>query len=1229
MVLFALHQKPLSKDRILRLFIRFIYILAALLYMGQTHGWGQVTKKPTKPVESRADSIARVRKYKQDSLLAVRKHALDSANASRKHALDSATRAREARADSIRISRDRKADSVAKARKKVSDSAAAIRKYKESKKCKDSIAKSKLLKTKALTDSRKARTDSLQRIRQHATDSTAAIRKVRTDSMRNIQKKRTDSLARVKKYKASKRYTDSVTLAKRHRTDSFKAVQKLFRDSITTTRKRLMDSAKLVRTKKLDSVKLIRKRHTDSLASARKAKTDSIAKKKDVKTKLAKANEKKKQEALKLKLELKLKQKREEWSNKTMLKKPWGPKRRFFQNSFTHYNYYYNANRKMEEASLNMQRANKDNYDTLIGLFPFDPLKDSSLMSADMDSIIRKVSVGIQIHDPRTKWGNDMYLLLGQAYYYKGGFENASIAFRYIIANDQKNKLKNKKGSTYSRSKEAPSIVDKKKKSKLAFWQHKSVHNDAILWLARTYVTAGQIDNAGSVLSLLEFDSDLPENLKGRLAIEKAFTYLKTYSYPEASEQLEIARLDNNLPKWLRVRAAFLNGQILQRLGNHELAATNFEFVLDFYPKLEMDFYARKYIADNRLMAGTNVANATTPLRKMLRDAKYANYYDQVYYVLGKLEARAGDINDAATYFTKSTTVPKASKKQKALSFAALGDVYYSSGQYQAAKAAYDSAGKYSGGVKDKSLAVIAQRTTGLSEMAGPANLIRETDSLLRMAAMSKREQQQIAKRFLRELERKIEDSIAAAENAGVAAAAAENTGEDRGNAGGWYFSNPSLISQGSTDFKRKWGGRPLTDNWRRASGAPLAGGSKSGGGENGGSEDENDSELVKGKDKNGLPTEEALLAKVPNTPQQKELAEKILHKSYILLAKAYVKQLDDNEQAIKTLDTLNKRFPNHTQKEEELYLRYQIAVKKNQFDKAQAYATALLEKFPNSQYAKLLQPGKSESKLTNDNTNEVARYFDETYALLLKHQYSEALLRAENAQKKYENAKYRKRFDVVQAMAYAGSGNYLVADSLISQFIKANPTDSLNEWAAAVKTHIQDMKNGGKPAWYTDKPYVYKGNNTAKPVTSSDTEKPENPSPTPPQPEVSDVPVSYIYEADSPHMAILVLPGLDDRTADLKKKLKRFDSLKMGANGHQLLLDFYRMKEAVMIVKGFSNASQAKTYMNELKTSDSFIDFADGEVNLMVISGRNYKKMFAEKSTESYLTFFNNNYLK
>ncbi len=95
------------------------------------------------------------------------------------------------------------------------------------------------------------------------------------------------------------------------------------------------------------------------------------------------------------------------------------------------------------------------------------------------------------------------------------------------------------------------------------------------------------------------------------------------------------------------------------------------------------------------------------------------------------------------------------------------------------------------------------------------------------------------------------------------------------------------------------------------------------------------------------------------------------------MMAKAYYKQLEDYTQASATLDTLDSRFPNHNQKEEELYLRYQIAIKENKLDKAQLYSQELLAKFPESEYASTLRPRKSESKAEKNTTGmTVQGYF-------------------------------------------------------------------------------------------------------------------------------------------------------------------------------------------------------------------------------------------------------------
>jgi len=1106
-------------------------------------------------------------------------------------------------------------DSLKAVRKHVADSAAALRKYHSSKRYKDSVVHAKSRKAKELKATRKTITDSIKDARKHINDSLVGIRHSGTDSIKLVQNKRTDSLAKIKKYKGSKRFTDSVTIAKRTHTDSIKNVHKHFADSMARARKHTLDSAKLVRKHYTDSIKIVRTKTLDSVKLVRKHRADSLLKVKNDKLKAAKAKEKKANDSKNLKLEIKMKNKHEKFTNQSMLKKKWTPVRRFFQNSFTHYNYYYNANRKMEEANLNMLRGGrKENYDSVIGLYPFDPNKDSALLSADMDSIIRKVSVGVQIHDPRVKWGNDMYLLMGEAYYYKGRYENAATTFRYIISNDQEIKKEEQKGSHTGKSKEAPSIAEDDK-SRLDFLKHKSVHNDAILWLARTYTQSKHVEFSEAVISLLASDPHLPEDLGGKIAEQKAFAYLAEENYTAASKQLVVMVKDNTLPDWLRMRAAFLNGQLLQNMGKHAEAAASFDRCLDFFPKLDMDFYARKLSSDNALMAGADVADAMNPLKKVLNDGKYVSYYDQVYYALGKLSLKANKPDDAIDYLTKSAETPKATKKQKALSFATLGDVYYTTGAYADAKRAYDSASKYAGtSSKDTAVLAAIQRSKGLNEISVPAGVIHDQDSLMALSELSKKEQQSAVRRYLRDLENKIADSIRNAEEASIAVINQPDAANDAGDAGNWYFSNPTTMQQGSADFKRKWGNRPLTDNWRRAAGAPLTAGTSNPTGL------EEDNATDDKTTVNGLPSEESLLAKIPNTKAQKEVSAKLEIKAYILLAKAYIKQLKDYNQALTTLDTLDAKFPNHNEKEEELYLRYQCALKQNELAKAQAYSDEFLKKYPKSEYAALLRP-KGDSKGNQMIDNEtVPAYYATTYDQIMKHDYESALARVNIAKTRVDDPVYKKRFEIAEALAYAGQKNYNMADTIINKFIKTNPSDSLSGWATQISSFIKDMRKNGVPSWYydtiaVDNKMAKKGPKAPKPAAP--------PKPKPP----SDIPTAYTFAATDEHYCILVLPGLDSRTAPLKEAIKDINTSKGLNDSLNLLIDMYNTNLTVFIVKKFPDADQAKSYMNLLVKEQALKGYQENEVQAMVISTKNYKKLYADQEPERYQSFYNAHY--
>lgn len=1192
------------------------------------------------------DSLAQVQKQ-QEALRKAQQASRDSAAKARQKTLEQMRAEQKRKTDSATAARKKISEQLAKARKHRTDSLARIRKYKESKKYKDSVARVRKEKVEVLQAARKAKADSAAAARKKIADSAIAARKVITDSIKARQKKRTDSLARIRKYKESKRYRDSVAVVKKMKLDSAQAIRKARTDSMTASRKKVADSLKAIRKAKTDSLTAMRKARTDSLAAQRKLRADSLAKKKEKREKDQKVRQKDKENRQQLAFELKLKKKRSAYSNEKMLKKRWGLPRQLVQNTFTRYNYYFNTDRKMDEALENMQRARKDNYDQMIELFPFNPDRDSSLLSADMDSIIQKASVGIQIHDPRTKWGDDLYLLLGQAYFYKGKYNEAAIAFRYILSLKDKKKKKSSSSSySSSKSKGAPTLLQKDKQGALDFLKHRSVHNEAVLWLARTFTQSKQEGNAESVLDLVETDPNFPDALKGRLALEKSFIYLGQKDYAAASKQLGVVAQDKNLPDWVRMRAGFINGQIQQNRGEYVASAASFKQVTDLNPKIDMDFYAKKNMAYSLMLAGGDQQEAVASLKRVLNDGKYSPYYEQVYYVLGRLSSNSGKDEEAIGYLKEGLQSAKVTPKQKAQSFAALGGIYYKAGNYVESKAAYDSAAILASHLppSDSGMIVAIKRSQALGKVTAPISIIRTQDSLLALAQLTEKEQRAAVRKYIRSLEQRRADSIFQAENAGLNAAMQNSTaGNPASNNpyANWYFANPALMQKGQNDFKSKWNNRPLADNWRRSAAGGFA--SNQGNNNNKQQTDDESPEL----DENGLPTEESLLAAIPVQPERQAVAVALIQKAHVDLANAYVRELEDYPPATRTLDTLDKRYTDHQYQAEGLYLRYLVAMRQNKLPESQAYADRILQQYGNTRWADLVRPTEGASEAQAVNNAEIAAYYDETYGMLIARDYEGALARVIQGQRQYKETNYAKRFRIMEGIARAGLGNYDAADTILQDFLKQYPSDSLKPWADAVLAYIQKNKPAAPPA-----PSVAPANGAAPPPASSTpapagSAAPTNASaaggvPPPPPPSstassaapvtgttgAEQVAKTYTYAPNEEHYALFVFGAMEARAMGVKSALTDFNKFKFSSLNLTSTSEVLKADQGVIVTRSFKNASEAKIYLNMLRsTAQVFREYKPGEYQLVLISANNYRKMAADKDIKPYLQFYNTKY--
>ena len=77
--------------------------------------------------------------------------------------------------------------------------------------------------------------------------------------------------------------------------------------------------------------------------------------------------------------------------------------RRVMQNTVSHYNYYFNANNKINEVIERARLSNNDIYYKLLPFYSYS-LNNTSTQANELDSVIYKATAGILLHDLRSAW---------------------------------------------------------------------------------------------------------------------------------------------------------------------------------------------------------------------------------------------------------------------------------------------------------------------------------------------------------------------------------------------------------------------------------------------------------------------------------------------------------------------------------------------------------------------------------------------------------------------------------------------------------------------------------------------------------------------------------------------------------------------------------------------------------------------------------------------------------
>jgi len=283
-------------------------------------------------------------------------------------------------------------------------------------------------------------------------------------------------------------------------------------------------------------------------------------------------------------------------SEKTADKKFNAP-RHFIQNNVTHFNYFFNANNKVNNVIETAKMGYKDDYSQLLSFYPYT-LQGTSAQSTELDSVVYIATAGILLHDLRNDWVDNMYLLIGKSYFYRGIYDSAAMTFQFINYNLFPRKKSDDYDKVVGTSDEAIgstiSIANKEKRNFLQkVMTRPPSRNDALVWLARTYIEQNELGDAAALISTLHNDPNLPKRLQNDLEEVNAYWYFKQAGYDSAAAHLEkaLSNADNKQDKsrweFLLAQMYEMNGQYADATHFYALAARHtVDPVMDIYANL-------------------------------------------------------------------------------------------------------------------------------------------------------------------------------------------------------------------------------------------------------------------------------------------------------------------------------------------------------------------------------------------------------------------------------------------------------------------------------------------------------------------------------------------------------------------------------------------------------------------------------------------------------------------
>ena len=722
-------------------------------------------------------------------------------------------------------------------------------------------------------------------------------------------------------------------------------------------------------------------------------------------------------------------------------KKKFSKYRHFWQNTYTHYNYFFNANNKLNEVIARAKESHVEDYALLLPFYNYS-LETTAQDKTQLDSIIYKSKTAIVMHDLRNDWIDDMYLLWGASYYLKKEFDSAYQMFQFInyaFAEKEKDGYYRYIGSRMDGN-SALSVVTKEEDGFVKrMMSDPPSRNTAFIWQIRTLIEANAMTEAGSLIVALKKDPSFPERLNSSLEEVQAYWFYKQNLWDSAAGHL-VNALGNAENKQERARWEYLVAQLYDKVNKPELSHEYFSKAINHTIDPVLDIYARLNLIRSNKTGGDNYINENIEaLLKMAKHEKFSDYRDLIYYMAAKMELERNNPLAAQQYLLKAAKYHNNNSMSRNRSYLQLGDIAYAQKNYTAAASYYDSLEMAA--ILPPDADRITQRKAGLLKVVSNLFRINRQDSLQRLAAMPEAERETYLKKLVRQLRRQqgLKEEESFSTGGGPSSEKDVYTTQTKGD---WYFYNPVLKKQGLATFKKVWGNRPNADNWRRASEVTTQGRTNVAGA------DTRENPATDATDAAATAISyDALLAIIPLTPDQLKVSNEVIKTSLFALGNAYVNDIEDYPLAIETFENLKIRFPDYVRMDEVLFNLHYSYTKTGDVTKANENKNSLLKTYPASRQASILSTGVDPT--ANNATSAVTGVYENIYDQFIQGNFKGAILAKRNADSIYKTNYWSPQLLYIEAVYHVKQREDSIAKNTLNLIIQQDPNAPLAAKAA------------------------------------------------------------------------------------------------------------------------------------------------------------------------------------